>query len=278
VWCETVEHGELAGAPVLEVLGRAGVELVLAVRPWDLAGLSRVVGACERANVRLALWPMLADEDGRWPGAENAEAFAELARRTVEAAPAVREIALDFEPPIERARLALTGARGFARAAAAQIAARGARVRAKRTYQGLAALLRARGVEAWAALPAFTGLPPYAPRVTSVHSMLYTSILEGWSRGVFGRRGARALLAAGARVARARFGARAGVSLGVVGTGAFGDEPVYRSPEELSEDVAAARAAGIRDLALFDLGGVLARPPADAWLRALSPACGIQGS
>jgi hypothetical protein len=51
--------------------------------------------------------------------------------------------------------------------------------------------------------------------------------------------------------------------------GALGDEPVYRAVRELREDVAAARAAGIEDLSLFDLGGVLARPPAEAWIEAL---------
>jgi hypothetical protein len=66
-----------------------------------------------------------------------------------------------------------------------------------------------------------------------------------------------------------RFGPRAGVSLGAVGTGAFGNEPVYRSPHELAEDVGAALGCGISDLTLLDLGGVLARPPAESWLAAL---------
>jgi hypothetical protein len=55
-----------------------------------------------------------------------------------------------------------------------------------------------------------------------------------------------------------------------VGTGAFGDEPTYRSPAELADDVAVARGAGVDDLALFDLGGVLRRPPAEAWLEAFT--------
>jgi hypothetical protein len=102
--------------------------------------------------------------------------------------------------------------------------------------------------------------------------MLYTSILEGWSHGLLRRADALALGAAGCAASRARFGAKAGASLGAVGPGAFGDEPVYRSPGELAEDVGAARAEGVDDLALFDLGGVLRRPPAEAWLEAFTTA------
>ena len=103
-----------------------------------------------------------------------------------------------------------------------------------------------------------------------VSAMLYTSMIAGLSRGLFRRPDALALLSTGARAARARWGDRAGVSLGVVGTGALGDEPVYRDPSELTEDVNAALAAGVRHLSLFDLGGVLRRPPADQWLSAFT--------
>jgi hypothetical protein len=76
------------------------------------------------------------------------------------------------------------------------------------------------------------------------------------------------LLGWGCREARSRYGEGTVVSLGAVGTGALGDEPVYRGAGELREDVAVAIAAGIERLALFDLGGVLSRPPAEAWLEA----------
>ena len=107
----------------------------------------------------------------------------------------------------------------------------------------------------------------------SAGPMLYTSLFEGWSRGLVDRQSARALLARGCVAARARFGAAASVSLGCVGPGALETEPVYRSMGELADDVALARAAGIDDLALFDLGGVFRRsargaPPPEAWLDA----------
>jgi hypothetical protein len=102
--------------------------------------------------------------------------------------------------------------------------------------------------------------------------MVYTSILEGWSRGALRRKHATALLAAASRRTARRWGAASGISVGCVGTGAFEDEPIYRTPAELADDVAIARAEGCEDLSLFDLGGVLARPPAEAWLDAFAEA------
>jgi hypothetical protein len=99
-----------------------------------------------------------------------------------------------------------------------------------------------------------------APHWARVSAMLYSSILEGWSRGFVDRAAARALVGWGCAATRARFGAeRAGACLGAVGVGALGDEPVYRSPDELADDVAIARACGVDDLALFELAGVLAK-------------------
>jgi hypothetical protein len=113
------------------------------------------------------------------------------------------------------------------------------------------------------------GTPVSALPVDRHSVMAYTSLIEGWSGGWISRRSAEALLSACARLARVRFGARASLSLGTVGPGAFGDEPCYRDVDELARDVELACAAGIDEIALFDLGGVLRRPPAEAWFAAL---------
>jgi hypothetical protein len=102
-----------------------------------------------------------------------------------------------------------------------------------------------------------------------VSVMMYTSLFEGWSRGILRRRDVTALLAAATARAARRWGRRTGVSLGCVGTGAFENEPTYRAPDELAEDAAIVRSAGIDQLSLFDLAGVLARAPAEAWFEAL---------
>jgi hypothetical protein len=221
---------------------------------------------------------MLADADGRWLGARNAALFCAHAERLAASAPGV-EIVLDLEPPIDALRGTVAGgspglhllppsagAAAF-RAAHERVASLVARLSASgaavSAAVALPVLLDRPGRPVWQEL---LGTPADGIGWAHVSAMLYTSILEGWSRGMLRRADVRAILAWSCREAALRFGPIAGASLGAVGTGAFGDEPTYRDPGELADDVALARAAGLDDLALFDLGGALRRPPVEAWL------------
>ncbi|MET0285071.1 MAG: hypothetical protein ABW352_11390 [Polyangiales bacterium] len=68
--------------------------------------------------------------------------------------------------------------------------------------------------------------------------------------------------------ARARFGARAAVGVGVVDPGELApDAPRYTSGAQLREDVQAASWAGIprSKIGVYSLGGMLARPPLTQW-------------
>ncbi len=102
--------------------------------------------------------------------------------------------------------------------------------------------------------------------------MLYTTIMASFIpapsyklRAAVARR----LLHRGARaMAGYRGPSQPSISLGLVGPGKLGDEPAYRNPDELTDDVAAARDAGIDDLALYALDGALARDDTQAWLQA----------
>jgi len=287
IYSETLPYEEVTRPGALALLSRHGLEIVLAVRPWQLAELPRVAATLRDAGLSLSIWPMLSDEEGRWASAENAASFARFARETVDALDAaagggpsvVREVLLDLEPPFAQARAlatrGLAGARPRAVPAALfeSSAAELARLVAELHARGVATssavwplvALDPPGEHAWQSL---LGTPVDALGTSRVSVMMYTSILEGWSRGALGRRHAAALLAAATSRAVRRWGPHAGMSVGCVGTGAFEDEPVYRDPSELAADVTIVRAAGCDDLSLFDLGGVLSRPPAEAWLEA----------
>ncbi|WP_437909476.1 hypothetical protein WME95_17280 [Sorangium sp. So ce327] len=291
IWSELLPLEVVRAPGTLALLRRYALELSIAVRPETAAGLPDLVAACADAGVSVAVWPMIADEDGRWASAGNAAAFGAFVARLLDALDARRlaatEVVFDLEPPIEAVRRALAGGRGALDLLGG--GPRGARGsprwdEAQRAYTELAGAVHARGVATSAAIVPLVladgrdgpergwerllGTPVSAPSWGRVGAMLYTSLFEGYSRGALGREDALALLAWGCRAAARRFGPRAGASLGAVGKGALGDEPVYRSVAELREDVAAAEAAGVSDLSLFDLGGVLARPPAEAWLEA----------
>jgi hypothetical protein len=284
IWCETVPAETLGAPATVALLRRYAVDPLVAVWPDTIAEAREATLALAGAGLRPALWPMLADADGRWISAGNAPrfcAFAErLAQETAREVGAV-EIVLDLEPPIELIRGALAAKAVNAHLLSASLDAGSFRA-AREAIAAVAARLHAAGcaVSAAVALPvllgpgweALLGTPVSGVAWDHVSPMLYTSMLEGWSRGLLARRDARALLAWSCRAAALRFGPIAGASLGAVGTGAFGDEPTYRSPAELADDVAVARAAGLDDLALFELGGVLRRAPAEAWLSAFTRA------
>jgi hypothetical protein len=114
------------------------------------------------------------------------------------------------------------------------------------------------------------GTPVDALPLARVSLMLYSSLATGYARGWLRRADVRSLLHWTAQAARRRYGARACASLGAVGPGALGDEAILASPSELADDVGLVRAAGIDELALFDLRGMLARPPVCDWLDALA--------
>lgn len=289
IWCETLPYEEVRRRDVLALLRSRGVGLLLAVRPPDLAELGRTLAAAADAEVPVALWPMLDDAAGRWASARSIDAYGVFARRACDAARAsgapLAELAVDLEPCIDDVRDALDGGlapRRLARALATSVSrytpARAALAGlvdelAKQSVVTSAAvlptvLLDDPGAHAHPTWQKLLGTPVTGVGFAHASVMVYTSILEGWSRGALGRDDARALVSSLGAMARDAWGDRAGLSLGCVGIGAFGDEPTYHGPSELADDVGLALAAGVDDLALFDLGGVLRRAPAEAWLDA----------
>lgn len=280
IWSEYVPYDALVSPPLLRALASRSIELLVAVTPDLAADAVRVVHACRNAGVRVGLWPMLADADGRWASAANGERFCAFVHDLVddlEARAALPHgMAIDLEPSIVRMRRLVHGHWAAGPAKRQDPAA---------PYRELVAALEHRGMEVLAAvLPPVVLRPPRVGRgwqrlldtpvdaipFTHLSAMAYTSLFQGYSRGLVRRCDAVALLARLAREAHQRHGTRAGISVGAVGIGALGDEQTYRSVAELVEDVSVVRAAGIEDIALFNLDGVLARPPIEQWLDALA--------
>ncbi|MEP7120777.1 MAG: hypothetical protein ABJE95_07705 [Byssovorax sp.] len=287
-WIETLPFEAIARPDVVRLLASRGIEPIVAVWPaTPIDAIVRVIEAYGEAGQPAALWPMLSDGEGRWANAGNAGTFVgfveQLCARLTAAGHAPAEIVVDLEPSIEAMRASFASS-----ATAVHMPTIPGDLRPFVAAQGrLAALcdaLHAEGIRASSAAPPTVlldpregharpfqevqGTPIDGPAWDHVSFMLYTSILEGWSRGVLRRGDARALLGVACRAAKERLGDRAGASIGAVGVGAFGNEPVYRGVAELADDVAIALAAGVDDLALFDLGGVIQRAPPEPWLDA----------
>lgn len=279
IWSEFVPYDELVQSEVLAPLAQREIELCVAVTPDRTDRVGLLLEACEKAAVEVFLWPMLGDGDGRWARGDNHSAYSEFIADLIERVGSdakLRGIALDFEPSIDDLRRLVrldvrTATRGLFR--------RGGDV----DFAPLAAKVHTHGFETLAAVPPVVVLDQSAKgwqRVLdtpvadlpcqAMSPMAYTSLFEGYSRGFLRRDDARQLFAWMAARTAKRFGERAALSLGVVGPGALGDEQAYRDPSELADDVALARAAGVDDLALFSLDGVLVREPVEAWLDAFA--------
>ena len=276
IYSEFVAPDILRSAGLLRALASRSIQLVVAVTPDSAATCPGVIGACREHGVEVAIWPMLEPADGRWANAENADRFSSFAvelasdLETEDALP--DEVVIDLEPPywfkerplrglVKAQKLNVGSATDRFRMLLAELAALGL------TVSAVVAPTVAMGPQhvgrGWQHL---IGTPVSGLPFDHVSIMVYTSLIEGYSRGWLGRADTTALLWQSARAVRKACGDRAGISLGCIGTGVFGDEGTYRGPAQLAEDVAIARAAGVTDLALFNLGGALARPPLDAWL------------
>lgn len=287
-WIETLPFEAIAGPDMVRLLASRSIEPVIAVWPaTPIEAILRVIEAYSEAGLPAALWPMLSDHEGRWASAGNAGVFAgfvhELCSELADRGRAPAEIVIDLEPSIEAMRDSFASS-----ARAAHMLPIPGSLRpyfaARQRLSALCDELHAQGIKVSSAAPPTVlldpvdggsrpfqevqGTPIEGLAWDHVSFMLYTSILEGWSRGVLRRADARALLGVACREAVGRLGDRAGASIGAVGPGAFGNEPTYRDVAELADDVAVARRAGVDDLALFDLGGVILRSPPEPWLDA----------
>ncbi len=303
IWSETVPLATLGSPAVLDLVAGYDLDLLAAVRPWELDHVPALLGSAARSGVRLSLWPMLDDDAGRWLSVVNLDPFGRFVHALldrVEGCPDLAraglvELAFDLEPPfglVAAATGASTRPGGWRTLFAEPPRTDGGPTAwpwtppwedARQQLGALVEAVRGRGVAVSAAVVPMVlldppdragawqrimGTPVDGIPFDRVSVMLYTSLFEGWSRGTLRRPDALGLLAEGCRLARSRYGARASVSLGAVGPGALGNEPVYRGPHELAEEVALLHALGLDDLVLFDLGGVLDRGDPNAWLDA----------
>jgi hypothetical protein len=293
IWTELLPPERLAAPETIALLERHGLEPLVALPPdRDTAEMDAALATLSRAGIRLGVWPLLSDREGYWPSEHNAVAFVarveQVLDRLAGAGAEVATVAFDLEPPIEVTRgLVTPGRRWLIVRSAARSAfrpeRRALRADAEARLLDLRHRLAARGIESLAAVyptvlldapepfglwQRLLGTPVHAAGFDVVSPMLYSSVLR---QGLPRRSAvlARGLIGPAARLARARYGDGASVSLGLVSSGKLGNEPCLDAPAALAADVAAARDAGVDDLALYALEGVLARG-ADDWLHAFT--------
>lgn len=268
---------------------------VVAVRPkTHRAELLEALECVRDAGLETAVWPLMSLEDGYWPSERNAAAWfaqtydllAELER----AGATPDWVAVDIEPPYGQASRLLRETLQVP-VAALELAAENMDLERFFSSRGVfhdgVAAIRGRGIRTLGVTSALAAhdlrddIPLWQDMLETPWTripwdaagiMAYGSIVAGASRGVLSIEDARAIHQPLLGHLGRRFGARAHASLGVTGAGIFGDEPAYSDPEDLSRDVAAALSAGIRDIAIFCLEGILAQGRPEHWLHAVCSA------
>ena len=295
MWRVWSEHTPLARvASEAPWLARWQVHPIMAVRPNEpIEALADAADHLRAEGLRFGVWPLLDDARGYWPGERNVAAFWSwsdeviegLARHGVQPA----WLAVDLEPPLQQVHRLRHGPVAASPRALWRMARENldpARFEiARAALAAGAARLHARGVETLAVtLPlAAHDLRDRAPLWqdlfeapwseigwSSAGIMAYSSMVAGYSRGLLSLDDAAAIHYRLLRHLARELGPRAHASLGVTGAGKLGDEPAYPNPQALRVDVQAAHAAGVHDLALFCLEGLIDRPDRDAWMDAFT--------
>lgn len=301
IWSEFLPPGELGHPATRALLKRFGLQPIVALPggAQDEA-MARALRACYDDGIVLGIWPLLGDDEGYWPSADNALAFARGAKAALAftrgAGVHVTTLAIDLEPTLALKRGLTRGSlwsRGACLWRADWDARHASRERrwdeAVYIYSQLADELRVESIESFSIVvppvafelasggqrwQKLLSVPVLAPSFATLSPMIYSSVVR---QAIPGKSAvlARALVAdVSRRAARSR--RPVCISIGIVGpaatggAGKLGDERCYESVAELQMDLALVRRAGIDDVALFSLEGLLGRDNPEAWLRAFT--------
>ncbi|MHB8621590.1 MAG: hypothetical protein ACYDAG_18850 [Chloroflexota bacterium] len=278
-WSESLSYERLAEQRVLDMLAEVGCGLLVQVREGQLTpALEHLLRACAGAGVEVGLWLLLAEEAGYWPSERNAAGVSECVQRALAWAQPVAWIALDLERPLWQARRLARSSGGRAlltrwRFARENLDPRRYAAACRRFGQVIEMVHQAKArvlcaahdylaEDMWLGRPALQDLneaPVLGLGWDAISVMLYGSLMPvppgDAARWMYDT--ARLL------------GPRVGASVGLTASGVLGNEPHYSRPEQLANDAAWLKAAGVTDFAIYSLEGILASSDPRAWFRAV---------
>lgn len=291
VWYEYYTVEQALEQRTRDLLKSYNVSVGLAFMPGSMdTEHARLLRTWADDGIEVALWPLLTDAQGYWPNERNVDVYSETVKEICAWLDAngisLPWLAVDLEPPVymmkqvkETAPLERLRA---VRRLAIENRDRGRFHDASRRFGQLNEFLHARGCRTLVPIPSHV-IPDLATGSTAIQdlletpvstvnwdlvtAMIYTSMLTGYSRGMVSARDAHWYLYSAMRDLKAALWERAAVSIGVTWIGKLGDEPYYKSPEELRPDVEAAKAALIEDITIYNLEGILKSPQPEAWFE-----------
>lgn len=294
VWAEYLTPNEALKKNVIKLLKRYDVTLGMAFPPGSMnKDFAKMFREYEQAGVAVQVWPLLSDDSGYWPNERNAGEFTVCVNSIYDWADknkfSIPWLAVDLELPFYQAEVLKNsiGSMVFFRKLIEYY--RGNRNHGRfydssAIYAKIIEDMHARGVKV---LTAASNLvvddikagtigfqdametPISTVNWDTVSVMIYTSMLAGYFKQVFSRAGACRYLYTTMADLKELLWDRAGVSIGVTYIGKLGDEPHYETPQEMLQDMQAAKAAAIEDIAIYNLEGILRSPKPEEWFETL---------
>ncbi|MHB8896465.1 MAG: hypothetical protein ACYC99_14980 [Candidatus Geothermincolia bacterium] len=271
---------------------KAGVAVALYPTSFTRRNVN-AVRKMKEAGIEVTFWPLMEKEHGYFAGERNAPGYVALVKFLLDWAEKndvmPDMIAVDLEMPIQQISKVMSASNPLSKlrgvySSARENLDRERYYRAKARLEEMNSEIQDKGVRTLTAVLPWVGLemetdyellqdmsetPASGIGWDIVSPMLYVSMLEGMSGGAITRKDANWLVYDNCKHLRDKFGGRAGVSLGLTGGGVLEDEPVFGSPAQLLTGLNAALAAGVRDVSIYSLEGILSRDDPRQWFDAI---------
>lgn len=287
-WAEYLPQEVVMREEVVNLLKKYNVNLSIATPYGSLdEKWANFLRYYEEQGVEVALWLLLPDSLGYWPSERNADEFSQYLDEVFQFAKLhnlkVPWIAVDLEMPIYQGEKVLRSPRGKKLIELLKIRRENKNLKrfkiATKKYEEIQDKINNFGAKTLVAAHHFVlddveadgvrfqdimETPVSVVKWDVVSFMIYNSMNVGYTRGFISPADAHYLLYDYAIQAKKHFQNAAGVSIGVTDIGKLGDEPYYQEPYQMIHDVEATKAAGILDIAIYNMEGVLkAKNPAD---------------
>lgn len=246
-------------------------------------------------DIEVGLWPLMDHGSGYWVSEHNCKEYSGLLDEVFEFSKEndlnIDNIAVDLEPPVYQVLKIKNGSLPNKLKTTMEILK--TNLNDKKFEEAISEFgeirdkIKDHGAESLAAIFDLTMLDHYSNQGNfqkllgtpvldikwdHVSPMLYGSVLKGYSKGVINQGDVESWIYSRCKDTRKIFGNRSAVSLGLTSTGEFENEPYYRKPTQLKPDVQAAKVAGVNEISIWGLEGILNSEDPEKWFKTISKA------